>query len=323
MQKYFYSESVKSQLEAKFGANSSIVGKSTHRFPESAEREYIRAVNQYMKAVKLVIEKEMPGLKEEYRRQLNELNELNELNDEIRMDGIFDLHAFITDFFDRINEKLSTMGATQRLLTQLFKIGAITKKTEISEWRRMVRKTLNVDLSKDYYNGDFFEEELRQWVSDNVDLIKTVPNDMLGKMKETIEYGYSKGLSASDIGSLIQQNYSMSKRHAKFIARDQMAKLSANITRKEHEDAGVSRYKWSTSDDERVRPGHSILDGKIFEYNNPPEIMEWRQNKYGGYWVNTGRRCNPGEDFNCRCVGIPVFDKDTLNLPLEDDDRSK
>ena len=80
MQKYFYSESVKSQLEAKFGANSSIVGKSTHRFPESAEREYIRAVNQYMKAVKLVIEKEMPGLKEEYRRQLSELNELNELN---------------------------------------------------------------------------------------------------------------------------------------------------------------------------------------------------------------------------------------------------
>ncbi len=299
MQKYFCSEKSRKRLDRHFGGKRSVVGKGEHSFPNSAEREYIRAVNEYMRTVKKLLEEEMPELKAEYRRQLNE---------NVRTDGIFDMGAFVSRFLQKITDKLNAGSAAQKLITQLYKIGKITKKKEISEWKKMVKKTLGVNLSEDYFNGQFFESELQQWVSDNVDLITTVPANMLGKMKETIVEGYSKGLTAKDIAALIQQNYDMSANHARFIARDQMAKLSSDITRKEHEDAGVTRYEWSDSGDERVRDSHRRLNGKIFRYDNPPE-------------TDGGRHCNPGQDFNCRCVAIPVFDYDDLNLPLEDDEK--
>lgn len=314
MQKYFYTDKTQKAIQGKFGANQSIVGKSAHKFPVSAEREYIRFVNGYMAAIKETIEKELPNLKEEYLRQMD---------DSIREDGIFDFTSFLDNFFQKILDKLNAADAGQSMITNLYRFGAITKKAEIREWRRMVKQTIGVDLSQDYYSGDFFEEELEKWSSDNVDLIRTVPSDMLDKMKQTILEGYNRGIGAADIADSIRQDYDMSRNHARFIARDQMAKLSASITRKEHEDAGVTRYMWSDSGDERVRPGHSILNGKIFEYSNPPEIMEFRSTKHGSYWISTGRRCNPGEDYNCRCVAIPVFDKDTLALPLEDEQNEQ
>lgn len=307
MQKYFYSSDAKNKISAAFSKEPQVTGKTEPRFPEAAEREYIRAVNQYMKAVKRILESEMPNLKAEYQSQ-----------QDFNTDSVFDFSSFVTDFLQGITDKLNAAGAAGRLIKSLRKIGKITKRHEISEWRRLVKKTLGLDLSEDYYNGDFYESELEKWVSDNVDLIKTVPQSMLEDMKEIIAEGYDDGRSGADIAKQIQKRYEMSKSHAQFIARDQMAKLSADITRKQHEDAGVTKYEWSTSGDSRVRPGHALLEGKIFEYANPPEIMEWRESKNGGRWISTGRRCNPGQDYNCRCVALPVFEEETLSLPLED-----
>ena len=65
------------------------------------------------------------------------------------------------------------------------------------------KKTLGLDLSEDYYNGDFYESELEKWVSDNVDLIKTVPQSMLEDMKEIIAEGYDEARSGADIAKQI------------------------------------------------------------------------------------------------------------------------
>ena len=46
-------------------------------------------------------------------------------------------------------------------------------------------------------------------------------------------------------------------------------------------------YIWHTKGDDKVRSSHAVRDGKIFNYNVPPE---------GG---------NPGEDYNCRCWAEP------------------
>ena len=123
--------------------------------------------------------------------------------------------------------------------------------------------------------------------------------------------GFVDGKSLTDIQRDIQAQYGIDKRHAAFIARDQTAKLNAAITERQQKDAGVRRYKWSTSGDERVRSDHKKLDGRVFSYDDPPVVDS-----------RTGRRCNPGQDYNCRCVAIPVFDIDELNLPLGRGDES-
>ena len=63
-----------------------------------------------------------------------------------------------------------------------------------------------------------------------------------------------------------------------------------------YEDVGIRRYMWSTSGDVRVRHDHKELNGKIFYFDNPPITDK-----------ATGARNNPGEDFGCRCVAIPVM----------------
>ncbi|GAG93926.1 unnamed protein product, partial [marine sediment metagenome] len=61
-------------------------------------------------------------------------------------------------------------------------------------------------------------------------------------------------------------------------------------------DIGITKYEWSTSNDERVRDDHKQLDGKIFSFKTPPVVDR-----------RTGRRANPAEDFGCRCVAIPIL----------------
>ena len=75
-----------------------------------------------------------------------------------------------------------------------------------------------------------------------------------------------------------------------------------------------SLSRWKTVHDSRVRDCHQSFDGKIFSWDDPPEI--WYKTKTRGI-VHTGRRCHPGEDYCCRCAAIPVFDINTINVPME------
>ena len=81
----------------------------------------------------------------------------------------------------------------------------------------------------------------------------------------------------------------------------------------QQEDAGCTKYRWSSSKDSRVRDCHRALDGKIFRWDDPPEM--WYETKADR--VYTGRHCHPGEDYCCRCVAIPVFDLDTVDVPMQ------
>lgn len=96
---------------------------------------------------------------------------------------------------------------------------------------------------------------------------------------------------------------------ANLLARDQIGTLSADLTRTRQESAGVKEYIWRSSGDERVRACHRELDGKTFRYDDPPAM--WYMTKRGK--IYTGRHCNPGEDYQCRCVAKPVFDFNRLN----------
>ena len=301
MQKYYYSEKTKQKMRSKFGSHDRLYGKAKHRFPESAEREYIRLMNSYMRHVKKVLEEELPKLSEEYSKEYEKA---------VHMDGLFDFKAFIDNFFKKMKDKMNAMEIFGKLIKRLQKIGLITKKNEISEWRRMVEKTLGVNLSEDYYSGEFFDQLLEQWVDDNVSLIKTVPENMLDEMRKIVTEGYENGMMPKDMAKKIEETFGMSRTHAEFIARDQMAKLSAQITQKEHRDAGVTKYEWSDSGDSRVRDSHKRLNGKVFSYDNPPE-------------TDGGRHCNPGEDYNCRCVAIPVFEESKISLALQDDEGTE
>ena len=191
------------------------------------------------------------------------------------------------------------------LYDKITAMAKLTRKLSIKEWKRAVKATLGIDLLDDYYTGELYRELMRKWVEDNVGLIKTIPQESLGRMRGIVLEGYMNGETTTSIVKKIQKAYSIDRRHAQLLARDQIAKLNGQITQRQQEDAGVEEYIWSDSGDGRVRPGHKRLNGKRFRWNDPPVVDE-----------KTGRRCHPGEDYECRCVALPVFNRHTVDLPM-------
>lgn len=141
----------------------------------------------------------------------------------------------------------------------------------------------------------------------NVNLIQTVGQREINRLETLIRA--NADLHVRDLVNLIQERIDVSEQRAELWARDQTLKANAEVTKERHLELGITEYIWTTSGDERVRGDpdgawpvpksgggdHYSLEGKIFKYSEPP-IVDTR----------TGRRANPGEDYQCRCTAYPI-----------------
>ncbi len=290
-------QAVQETAKSKFRGKKTLKSKVAIQYKENLEREYRRLTNAYMELLRDTLTKYLPVIKKA-------ANEAKRLDTALHTDAI-DLETVIRDTFRAMNIELDSKTEKFLLRSKLEKLSNLTRKLTVKEWKRVVSKTLGIDITDDYYLGEFYRESLKRWTDTNVDLIKSIPAGSLGEMQEIVQSGYATGKSTTSILKEVQSAYGVNKRKAAFLARDQMAKLNADLTQAEQTDAGVTEYIWSSSGDGRVRDRHRFLDGKTFKWSEPPIVD-----------VKTGRRAHPGQDYQCRCVAIPKFDIETLDLPM-------
>lgn len=164
------------------------------------------------------------------------------------------------------------------------------------------RNQLKVLLGIDILGADPQLRSLAEgFVAENVSLIKTIPEKYFTEIEQLVMRNVQAGRRASVIENLVHERYPFHAKHAELIARDQTSSLNAQITRTRHKALGITGYFWRDSEDDRVRPRHRQLgemsrSGKIFLYAKPPIIDQ-----------RTGRRGNPGEDYQCRCTAEPAI----------------
>ncbi len=82
-------------------------------------------------------------------------------------------------------------------------------------------------------------------------------------------------------------------RRIKNTVTNQAHELNATLNNVKQRALGVRRYIWQTREDERVRTSHDLVNKRVFQYGKPP--------------AETGR-FEPGQDFGCRCIAIPVVE---------------
>lgn len=288
------------KIRKKFYGHDNLKSKYIPQIPQSAEREYIRVASEYMHLLKIEVEKSLLEIKNCYKTNRDLEEEKNR-----RTDSFTDLMLKINSIFANIESVLTKKTGSYGLRKRLENLANINRKLTIKEWKKAIRATLGIDIREDYYLGDFYKEQIEEWIRQNTDLISTIPNETLAKMKEIVYNGYTSGKTTTKMLKEIQRAYKVSLKHARLIARDQTAKLNGQIQRHQQMDAGITEYIWCTCGDERVRDSHKALDGKKFSWDTPP--------------VNSdGRACHPGEDYQCRCIGRPVFNNSNLNLPIDD-----
>jgi SPP1 gp7 family putative phage head morphogenesis protein len=122
-------------------------------------------------------------------------------------------------------------------------------------------------------------------------------------LRKKVEPSTQSGLRYEEMVSMIRKDYRVSQSKAKFLARQETNLLLCKYKETRYLAAGVKKYKWkcvNASPQHPVRPMHEALGerskkGELFSFENPPQVSK-----------NPARFENPGEDFNCRCVAIPV-----------------
>jgi SPP1 gp7 family putative phage head morphogenesis protein len=140
-----------------------------------------------------------------------------------------------------------------------------------------------------------------RWVHENVALIQTIPTQYLDQVERAVHSGFRTSERAEDIEERILELGETTDARAKLIARDQVSKLTADVSKRRQQNLGADSYVWRTSGDERVRPGHRARNGKVYAWDDPPGDPE--DPAEGGH---------PGEAIQCRCYAEMV-------LPVEEE----
>lgn len=152
---------------------------------------------------------------------------------------------------------------------------------------REINQAVGVSM-REVIKRDGVDIYVEQSVNDNIGLIKTIPEEYHQRLRKVVNDGIDSGNDAFSIRKqILDLGYSTEKR-ARFIARDQVAKLNAAVTQARQTKVGVTHYFWRTSRDERVRPSHEEKEGNRYAWSDPPS--------------DTG---HPGQDYQCRCSAEP------------------
>lgn len=148
----------------------------------------------------------------------------------------------------------------------------------------------------------------------NIGYVEDAGRDYAEDVRDIFDDPDNFGLTVESLKKKLVDRGNVSESRAETIARTSTTNLNSSITQYRQKKAGITKYRWSTSRDERVRgdpsgkypdadPSHFALEGQVFSWDDPPPADV------------DGGPANPGEAINCRCVPIPVF-------PGEEDDET-
>lgn len=177
----------------------------------------------------------------------------------------------------------SVLWKTEKKFEQSIKNISIAPRVTSAERLRISEEyTNNLQL----YIQDFTEKETQE-------------------LRQEIEKATMNGERYESLIGKIQKSYGVSQRKAKFLARQETNLLMTKYKQVRYQSAGIDEYKWSCrkhphdkSPDHHIKGNvryyHGLNDQKIFRFSEGAIVNE------------KGEKKNPGQDYNCYCVAIPL-----------------
>lgn len=195
---------------------------------------------------------------------------------------------------------------------ELTAIGLIISEHSRKELDKLLRQTLGV-LYNPYES--WMTNLLRLWTKNNVNLIKGLSDEYIKKIVVSVINAIDLGTSAKSLSKqLLEINNSFGLKRSMLIARDQISKLNSQIIEQRQRDLGIETYIWETAKDERVRPSHKVLQGKLCRWDDPTVYSDDNGKTWKSRSTIGGILLHPGMDIACRCIGQPNFQELVDNL---------
>ncbi len=197
-------------------------------------------------------------------------------------------------------------SAVKRMVTGLYQSNSNT-------WREAARKAtkgkmLYGALMEELRKGD--SRIMQDQIVENINLIKTLPNDVATKVVKDITEATLKGKRASEIEKIIRvQTDKHSRASARLIARTEVSKTTTALTKQRSEQLDLHWYVWRTAlDGDRVRKSHRNMEDVLVNWNNPPSPEALVGEKDVGNY-------HAGNIWNCRCYPEPLLDVEDVKWP--------
>lgn len=267
--------------------------KKTFANPDSAEREYTRAMIRHVRA----IEREWNALARTYLPAIHAGYAIEARSDGARADGWTDnIDALIAEFLRLA--LASGQVVIDRLPSQFVMVSNFNE----VQFRAVFKANTGLDLPelipgapRSLLGVNIFRDEpflaplAEGWIKENTALIKDVPTKLSGDLEGIIRRGTMAGKSVRDLSKDIKARWPMTENRARLIAQDQVLSLNADLTRNRLKSVGVSQYIWRSVQDNRVRPEHAEYNGQTYSWDKPPPDG------------------HPGTPVRCRCRSEAVW----------------
>jgi len=217
-------------------------------FPDGLSRDYARYILSVIKAIEFDVFTDL-------------IERLPEIAAQARMDGIR-----ADDWIDDIDSimagiRVSAQGRLALVQQRAMDFGNNAANYNKGQFQAVAQRVLGVDLfTADRRLGTL----VKAFASENAGLIQSIPEKMLSEVEGIVQRGLRGGIDTREITADIFGRFEVSESRAQLIARDQIAKINADITEMRQKELGIEEYEWMTSRDERVRPDHAAL-GKGME----------------------------------------------------------
>ena len=140
-------------------------------------------------------------------------------------------------------------------------------------------------IDKQQFFNDNMDAVRKLYLDNSIQRIRYEEDDLKRRiLQKIIDYATGK-TDTLEITELAKETYTTTDSLARLFARDQMQRFNKACTLSTFRSAGVTKVKWVTVGDVRVRKSHKALNGQIFDVNNLPREVD---------------------DYNCRCGLVPV-----------------
>jgi len=253
------------------------------RFPDNMAVQYFRQIRALVEKDRRLIwrawENEIRPRIHAYRRMVG---------DSAKADDPF---AEIEEILQRLREIAESTFYNPVLVEKIARSFVVNTERQVkSNFKQQVQAMIGMDpTAREPWLKSFMDAAVKE----NVNWIKSISKEHHDKVETIVLQGVRRGKSINSMAAEIRETAAVSRRRAKFIARDQTGSIMGDLTKRRQTQVGLKHFIWRTSSDERVRDEHAKFDGK----------------KYSWAKGAGPRGLIPGEDYNCRCVAEPVEDE--------------
>jgi SPP1 gp7 family putative phage head morphogenesis protein len=151
---------------------------------------------------------------------------------------------------------------------------------------------------------------IRELITANTKLIVAMPDLLAQQTSIFVARQQQKGLRAEAIAADLRKRLPLLRKSSvAMLARTSVARAETALTQARSEQLGLGWYEWATSEDQRVRPSHKLINSTLIAWADPaaPERLAGITSSAGHY--------APGQTYNCRCLALPLVDLNEVSWP--------